>query len=68
MELAAQTVEGDADMVLQTGKHLGKLQDNVTSPGGTTNYCWSGSFERGRFRAATTSAAIAAMKQSVQLS
>ena len=48
MELAAQTVKEDADMVLKTGKYPGKLQDNVTSPGGTTNYCWSGSFGKGK--------------------
>ena len=36
LELAARTVAGAAEMVLQTGETPAVLRDRVTSPGGTT--------------------------------
>lgn len=54
-EIAAQTVLGSAKMVLESGKHPGKLKDEVCSPGGTT-VAGLVALEEGGFRAATIDA------------
>ena len=35
-EMAAMSIKGACEMILQTGKHPGQLKDAVTSPAGTT--------------------------------
>jgi pyrroline-5-carboxylate reductase len=64
--LAAQTLLGAAEMVLQTGKHPGELKDSVTSPGGTT-IAGLHALERGALRAALMNAVEAATLRSQQL-
>ncbi|MCZ6780927.1 MAG: pyrroline-5-carboxylate reductase [Nitrospirae bacterium] len=64
--LAAQTVLGAAQMVLQSGEHPARLKDRVASPGGTTIaglHC----LERGRVRATLMAAVEAATKRSREL-
>ena len=65
--LAAQTVAGSAQMVLQTGTHPGALKDMVTSPGGTTIAALH-SLERNAFRGAVIDAVQAAAVRSQELS
>ena len=65
-QLAAQTVKGAAEMVLQTKQHPGVLKDGVTSPGGTT-IAGVEALEKGGLRPAVISAVTAASKRSMQL-
>lgn len=66
LKLAAQTLAGAAELVLQTGLHPAQLKDQVTSPGGTTI---AGLFalEQAGLRAALMSAVAAATARSKAL-
>ena len=65
-KLAAQTVLGGAQMVLETGVHPGALKDQVTSPGGTTIEGLH-ELEKGKLRATVMSAVRAATDKSKKL-
>jgi pyrroline-5-carboxylate reductase len=64
--LAAQTVLGAAQMVLETGLHPGALKDMVTSPGGTTIEGLH-ELEKGKLRGTVISAVRAAAEKSKKL-
>jgi len=66
LQLAAQTVAGAAQMVLQTGLHPATLKDQVTSPGGTT-IAGLEELEGAAVRSAFLSAVRAATERSRQL-
>jgi pyrroline-5-carboxylate reductase len=65
-ELAARTVAGAAEMVLQTGETPAVLRDQVTSPGGTTVAGLAVLRERG-FAEAVVEAVRAASRRSAEL-
>ncbi len=64
--LAALTVAGTGDLVLQTGEHPAVLREAVTSPGGTTAAALE-QLERAGFRAAVQAAVRAACERSISL-
>lgn len=66
LKLAAQTVAGSAEMVLQTGRHPAALRDEVTSPGGTT-IAGLEALEAGAVRSAFLSAVRAATERAREL-
>jgi pyrroline-5-carboxylate reductase len=65
--LAAQTVLGAAQLVLESTEHPARLKDNVTTPGGTT-IAGLAVLERAGFRAALIDAVEAAANRSKELS
>jgi len=65
-KLAALTVSGSAEMVLQTGETPAILRERVTSPGGTTQ-AGLAVLENQRFRAAVREAVLAAARRSAEL-
>lgn len=66
MKLAAQTVAGAGEMVLQSGDHPGVLKDRVASPAGTT-IAGIKALEDHAFRSAAINAVEAATLRSIDL-
>jgi pyrroline-5-carboxylate reductase len=66
LTLAAQTLAGAAEMVLQSGLHPAVLRDQVTSPGGTTIHGLA-ALESGGLRAALIAGVRAASLRAREL-
>lgn len=67
MLYAAGMLSGSAEMVLASGKHPGKLKDEVCSPGGST-IAGVKALENSAFRAGVMNAVIDAYKKTLDLS
>lgn len=63
---AAQTVEGTAKMLLESGQHPGALKDAVCSPGGST-IAGVAALEQGAFRASVMEAVASAYQRTLEL-
>lgn len=66
LQYAAQTVEGTAKMLLQSGQHPGTLKDAVCSPGGST-IAGVAALEQGAFRASVMEAVASAYQRTLEL-
>ena len=66
LKLAAQTVAGAGQMVVETGRHPAALRDEVTSPGGTT-IAGLEALEAGAVRSSFLSAVRAATERAREL-
>ena len=66
MEFAAQMVTGAGRLILESGKHPGRLKDEVCSPGGSTIQGVR-ALEVAGFRAAVMNAVIAAYEKTLEL-
>jgi pyrroline-5-carboxylate reductase len=66
LKLAVQTVYGSAKMALESGRHLGQLRDEVTSPEGTT-IAGLYALEKGRLRGTVMEAVLQATNRSQAL-
>ena len=64
--LAAQTVSGAAEMIINSKEHPAKLRDQVSSPGGTT-IAGLAALESGKLRSTLIEAVQAATKRSQEL-
>lgn len=66
LQLAAHTVKGAAEMVIQSGNHPGELRNRVTSPAGTTIQGLS-TLEEGGFHGLVMGAVTSAARRSREL-